>query len=167
MIRKIALKDAGDFFVREFGPAMRKAASKGLYSAAVRSVQLIQTEAIARATPSPVDKGIYRAGWRAEKDGEGAIIFNSVPWAGLIERGVPAANVVVSRRAVEAIGEWAVRKLGVPRERASSVAFGILRSLQRRGIFRRGEGLRILETFTRDRLPNIVADEVRRELAKL
>lgn len=167
MIRKVALKDAGEFFVGTFGPAMRKAASKGLYSAAVRSVQLIQTEAIARASPSPVDKGIYRAGWRAEKDGDGAVIFNSVPWAGLVERGVPAANVVASRRAVEAIADWAVRKLGVQRERAAGVAFGILRSLKRRGIFRRGEGLRILETFTKDRLPGIIAEEVRRELARI
>lgn len=167
MIRKIALKDAGDFFAGTFSAEMRKAASKGLYSAALRSVNLITTQEISRISPAPIDRAIYKAGWRAERDGDGAVISNAVPYAAAIEYGVPAANVVISNRALQQIGEWAMRKLGVPKERAPVVARRIMLKMQKRGIFRRGEGLKILETFVRERLPDVIRDEVQRELAKL
>lgn len=145
---------------------LRGAAERGLYSAAVRSVALLQTQEIQAASPRPVDRGIYRAGWRAQKLKGGAAFFNAVPWAVYIERGVPGANVVISRAAVKAVSEWAQRKLGLDAAASVDAAWGILKAAKRRGLFARGEGLRVMEKYVRERLPRVMAEEVAREIAR-
>jgi len=112
----ITLKDAGIYFSRT-GPlatALRAAATKGLFSAALRAKRDIVAREINKGAQGrrPVDRGVYRAGWQVERLPTGAAIYNSVPHASFIEYGVPAANVVPSRKAVLAIAEWAQRKLG-------------------------------------------------------
>lgn len=164
MTRVIELKQAPDFFGRVLAGEMKQAALRGLYSAAVRSVQLLQTQEIQRASPAPVDRGVYRAGWRAEKLIDGAAVVNSVPWAAMIEYGVPGRNVTIGRQAVLALAEWARRRLGVSSDKALSTAWAILIAGKRRGLFRRGEGLRILETYARERMPQTIREEIARAL---
>lgn len=165
----LTLKEAGLHFAPG-GPLqmqLRAAASKGLLSAALRSVQLIQTQEITKASPSPVDRGVYRAGWRAERLGTmDAVIYNAVKWASYIEDGVPARAVVAGRIMHENIAAWAQRRLGFSRQEAWDIAGAIIWKLKRRGIFNRGAGLKILETYTRDRLPAVVREEVERAIER-
>ena len=62
---KISIEDAGDFFSKNVAKAIQEGAKKGLYSAALRMVNIIVTQIIPQAVPKPVDRGVYRAGWRA------------------------------------------------------------------------------------------------------
>jgi hypothetical protein len=50
---------------------------------------------------------------------------------------------------------------------AWSVAGAILASMKKKGIFNRGQGLRVLENYTRSSLPSVIREEVERELAKV
>jgi len=155
---------------------LHAAALKGLLSAAHRLVGVIQTEIIPKEARVPVDRGIYKAAWRADKTPEGARVSNSSPHAGLIEDGVRAASVKPGREMIEALTAWVLRKGIVSRAGASSiarnasrvqaesVAWAIARSMQQRGIFNRGGGLGILRK-ARVLAPNIIKEEVAREVA--
>jgi hypothetical protein len=165
----ITLKEAISEFSGQ-GPLaakLRKAATNGLFSAALRAKSDIVTREITKlGAQRPIDRGIYRAGWQVARLPNGAAIYNSVPHASFIEYGVPAANVVISNRAIAAVSEWVKRKLGgTTNER--QIAHAILRSMKKRGIFNRGRGLRILETYSRTILPKVVLQEVEREIAKV
>jgi hypothetical protein len=98
------------------GTLTRKAAERGLLSAAARTVNYIQTVAIPAAQPRPpVDRGRYKGGWRIVKlTGNGgligALVTNAVPYAGAIEDGVPAANVKPGKAMIDALSEWIRRK---------------------------------------------------------
>lgn len=70
-----------------------------------------------------------------------------------------------------------VNKTGVARDPAAyrirsvspeawAVAGAIMHSLRKRGIFRRGQGLKVLATFAEKRLPAIIRQEVDREIQK-
>ena len=162
----------GASYVAKLGPKFRAAAGRALYSAAARGVQVLQTELIPRATPSPVDRGLFRAGWRFEphlagSEIDGADLFNVEAHATFIERGVRAANVKAGAAMIRALAEWARRKglSGADTDAgARQVAFAIARSMRRRGIW--GEkGLRLLETLMKARMPRIVREEFAREAA--
>ena len=97
------------------GKDIRKAVGLGLFAAAVRGVSVIQNQIIPSRNPQPVDRGIYRAGWRArplKRGGQvvGGEIYNTDPNAGNIELGVRAGNVKIGRAMIDALTEWAMRK---------------------------------------------------------
>lgn len=91
---------------------LKVAASKGLFSAALRAKRDLVSRVIPNLMPPPVDRGIYRAGWQVQRLPNGAAIYNPLPHARFIENGVPAGNVVLSNKAQKALAEWVQRKLG-------------------------------------------------------
>jgi hypothetical protein len=113
-----------------------------------------------------LDRGIARAGWRAEEISDGAVVFNKVLQAGLMELGVRPDHVKIGRKMIDALTEWAKRK-GLGAEYASvrkkvqgsgagksatyqtvqrrikpsdealrGIAFAIANSMKKRGIFK-------------------------------
>jgi hypothetical protein len=88
---EITLKQAAQK-TDELNEKWRKAAVRGLQSAAARGVQDIVTRIIPARTPQPVDRGIYRAGWRFYPAPDGAVIECFEPHAIFIEDGVRAEN---------------------------------------------------------------------------
>jgi site-specific recombinase XerC len=152
-----------DAWIVEVGAAYRKAAILGLYSAALRGVQVIVTQIIPARTPQPVDRAVYRSGWRVSPAQGGADIENLEPHAAFIEDGVRAANVKIGRAMIEALSEWVVRKRIASRDEALSVAWAIAKAMQRRGIFGR-RGLGILRELVEQHLDGIVREEVSREV---
>jgi hypothetical protein len=172
------------------GEKLRVAAERGLVSAAARGVQVIQTQIIPSRSPQPVDRGIYRAGWRSSPTTGGAQITNNEPSAVLIEEGVRANNIRAGRVMVKALVEWAKRKglqrLIATQSRVSfkagkavhtstkvkgvtdeAIAWAIIGAMKRKGIFNRpGPGLGILRELVDKHLPNIVEEEITREIQK-
>lgn len=157
------LEDAPDFFGKRIQTAIRKGALNGLYSAALLGVVEIQTRIIPQLVPQPVDRGTYKAGWGAVRDDEGADIENTAPHAVFIEEGVRAAAVRVGEAMISALAEWVIRKGIAEKSKARSVAFGIARGMQRRGIF--GQGLQVLPKLE-VLMPNIIEKEVAREVER-
>lgn len=160
MARVISLKDA-PAWVATLAPRMNAAAKRGAMSAAIRGVGIIQSEIIPKLSPLPVDRGIWRAAWRAEKLADGAAILNDAPHAGFIENGVRAGAVKPGRAMIDALAEWVRRKgLASSSTEARGIAFAIARSMQKRGIFAGGKGFHVLDTLA-PRLKEIFAEEVR------
>lgn len=161
---------------------LRKKAGRALYSAGLRGVQVLQTQLIPAAVPKPVDRGVYRAGWRCDPlmreggDINGAEIYNVEPTAALIEKGVRAENIKIGRAMIDALAEWVLRKgivsKKVTKKRSKSMvanearqaAWAIAVSLKRKGIFKEGQGFRFLETLMTKRMPDIVTAEISRAL---
>lgn len=143
----------------------REAGIRGVQSAALRLVQRIQTEIIPSVTPQPVDRGLFRAGWRFTFMPDGALILNVEPHAPFIEFGVRSANVKIGRKMIAALTEWVVRKrLAAPGKDAVSAAWAIAKAAKRKGIF--GTGLRILER-AKAQAPDLIREEVSREIELL
>ena len=181
-VKVISIEDAGRFFADEVSKAITEGAKAGLYSAAQRMVQHIQTEIIPNTVPQPVDRGTYKAGWKASPTVDGAMYENRVPHAGPIERGVRPQNVKAGRKLVRSIKEWVIRKGIATPQKAERVAWAIVTSMASsvrikkggtvrvvagggRGIFNGGKGLRVLERANKD-LPDIVREEVAREVER-
>ncbi len=167
---RLSLKDAQVYFDSK-GPLaneLRAAASKGLFSAALRAKRDIVSRVIGNlGARKPVDRGIYRAGWQVERLPNGAAIYNAVPTAVLVEDGVKGSNVVASTKAHVALAEWVRRKLGgLSEKEAWGVAGAILGAMKKRGIFNRGTGFGILKNYTRSTLPSVIKEECEREIAK-
>lgn len=154
---------------KEFVPA----AERGLVAAAERLVQHIVTEIIPKEPRIPVDKGIFRAGWRVRKIPRGAIVYNAAPHATFINDGVRGENVKIGRAMIDALAKWVVRKgLTGPAkgaERAAEgqrIAWAIAKSMKAKGIFAGGKGLKILERAL-EKAPTFMTEEVKRELEKI
>lgn len=158
MTVRLTLKDAGVYFGERLPKLQKKAALRGLASAALRGLQLVVAEIIPSRTPQPVDRGVYRAGWRVVPIKDGSAIENLEPHAAFVEHGVRASNVKVGRAMIAALQEWA-RRHGF--EDPLGAAWAIARAMQRRGIF--GTGHRIRGELN-ERLPAIVREEVAREM---
>lgn len=158
-----------------------KAAQRGVISAAMRTVQAIQTEIIPNESPPPVDQGAFRAGWKAEPTKDGARIYNDIPYGVIIDGGARAENIKVGRKMIEALTKW-IRRKGIagrrPKARAAvgqwerdteQMAWAIAMAMKKKGIFNRDgkKGLRIsqkgLERFKKY-LPAEVVRELRRGL---
>lgn len=148
------------------GKRFGEAAQRGLYSAAVRGVNIIITQIIPSKTPEPFDRGFYKSGWRPLKIDGGAAIENVQPHAAFIEGGVRAANVKPGAAMIAALAEWAVRKKLATPEEAKARAWAIAMSVKKRGIFQGGTGFRILQDFERNYLAKVVREEVIREVSK-
>jgi hypothetical protein len=165
MASEITLKQAAQR-TDELKEKWRKAAVLGLQSAAARGVQDIITRIIPSRTPQPVDRGVYRSGWRFYPAPDGAVIECFEPHAILIEDGVRAGNVKIGKKMIDALAEWVQRKGIVSGDEARSVAWAIAKSMQRRGIFNKGKGMGILAELVDKYLPGYVEEEVAREVER-
>lgn len=160
----IKLEDAAKWVDGELGPALKEAALRGIVSAAARLLQEITLRIIPTKSPQPVDRGVYRAGWRMRAEPDGAVIENLEPHAAFIEYGVRSGNVKVGRAMVDALEGWVVRKGIASGKDARRAAYAIALSIQRRGIFNGGTGMRILEDAMKQ-ADEIIRTEVERELS--
>jgi hypothetical protein len=167
-VASIDLKDAAAW-VDELGEEVERAALRGLYSAALRGVTTIQTLIVPSRTPQPVDRGLFRAGWRAYFDvaGRAVTIENNEPHAVFVEEGVRAGRVRIGRLMLDALASWIVRKGIASQAEAASVAWAIAKRMQRRGIFRGGTGFKILDELVDKYLPRFIEEEVQREIGRM
>ncbi len=175
-MKTFRIEDA-NLFLAYVHASMKEAAKKGLLSAAIRTVSDVQNVAIPSTAPMPVDRGIYKAGWKAEAIENGAKVYNDVPYAAIIEDGGQAKNVVLGRKLIDAIAQWVQRKgIGgtttvsksgiarvakVSKTEAVGIAFAIVKSLQARGLFR-GTGLQVFARVARN-IPKYIEEEVAKE----
>jgi hypothetical protein len=151
--------------IEKAGEKWLQAARKGCLSAAMRGVQTIITEIIPSRTPQPVDRGTYRAGWRAYHAPYGALIENIEPHAPIIEGGARAGNIKIGKAMIAALAEWAARKgLAAKGKDAERVAWAIAKAMKRRGIFNQGRGLEILGELVERYLPQIMQEEISAEI---
>lgn len=87
--------------------------------------------------PLPVDRGVYRRSWKVEKTEEGAVIYNPLPYAAVLEHGRRRGAKMPPLKVITA---WVLRKKIVStggakgRAQARSVAYAIARSMVRKGI---------------------------------
>lgn len=165
----ITIKQAGNYFGKVLPAVQRKAAMRGLLSAAARGVQTIQTTIIPSRTPSPVDRGIYRAGWRSGPTDDGAELWNDDPTAPLVEGGVRASNIKPGRAMVSALVAWVQRKgMASDVKEATGVAWAIIQRMKEKGIFNRGStGLGILKEFDEKHAEAYSKEEIEHELRKV
>jgi hypothetical protein len=171
---------------RHLGFSIDKAAKRAVLSLALRIVQHITTYVIPRENPQPVDRGAFRAGWRAKRDPDGATVKNTLPYAAVIEYGARAENVKVGKAMIDALTAWVLRKgIGLTRNppsrpltkkqmkfarewQARKVAWAIAMGMLKKGIFNREDergGLRVLEKALKIS-KHAFADELRREIER-
>lgn len=152
----------------KLGKQFPEAAKRGLLSAALRGVREIQTVIIPSRTPQPVDRGVYRAGWKVVPDADGSVsIENREPHAAFIEYGVRAANVKVGAAMLRALTEWVLRKgLAADIVEAQQVAWGIAKAAERRGFFKQ-TGLGVLQQLIDRNLRTYIQQEVEREIRRV
>lgn len=168
----------------EFGPMVKaqltKTTQKALFATAQRLVTVVVTEIIPNEEHPPVDRGLYRAGWRIKKGPSSVTIFNATPAAGHIEWGVRASHVKPGRAMIASLAAWVKRKgLGASLsikthkvrkasgKEATNIAWAIAKSMQKKGIFNRGvtSGLSILGKAVL-RFDRIFREEFKRALAQ-
>lgn len=142
-------------------------AKRAIVATAMKVVSVIQTEIIPMEDPQPVDRGLYRAGWRFKKTGDGVEVFNTVPHAPMIEWGVRAENVKIGRVMIDALEKWVIRKGIGDSKSARGIAFAIANKMKQRGVFNREgkKGLRILEKAVK-KIPRFLDDMFRAELRR-
>lgn len=165
---------------------LQEAVSRGMMSAAMRIIGIIQNEIIPAANPPPILNRHYASGWIPEVQENGDIhIKNTMPYASIIEFGARPENIKIGRAMIQALTEWVVAKGFVGRPKtalgrsqavinAQSIAWAIARTMQGtdtitgKGIFNRNgeKGLRIAEKAAK-RAPAIVRREVAREVRKM
>lgn len=152
------------------GQEMKAAAYQGLVAAGARGLQVLLLEILPKRVPQPVDRGLYRAGWKLKIGPDYVEIYNDEPVASIIEEGARAANIKVGAAMLQALALWALRKgfASNPKE-ALSMAWAVARTMQKRGIFNRNgqQGLGILRELVTWRLDAIIETEVLRALGKL
>ncbi len=149
---------------------MKAAAYKGLVAAGARGLQVLVVEIIPKRSPQPVDRGVFRAGWKLRIGPDYVEIYNDEPTAALIEEGVRGDNVKTGARMIAALAEWALRKgLASDSKEAISVAWAVAKSMQKKGIFNRDgkSGLGILRELVEWHLDNIIEQEVLRALGQI
>lgn len=164
----IKLRDVVAHFDR-LDAEMHRAARIGLLKAAERGVQILVTQIIPSRSPQPVDRGVYRAGWKTERvNADTVAIMNPEPHAVFIEYGVRGENVKIGRAMIQALTEWVIRKGLGDGDKAVSIAWAIARNMQRDGIFNRreGPGLGILKELEEVHLARIAREAVAREMQR-
>jgi hypothetical protein len=175
-VKVYSLADAG-LMLRDLHGEMLMAAKRGLLSAAHRTVSHVQAQ-----SDLPFDRGVYRAGWRAKPDRDGAIVENLAPHAPFIEFGVRGENVRISRAMIEKLAQW-VRRKGIggtvtksakgkgfkkpSTVVATKIAWAIAISMKKKGIFNKGKGLKILDKALKMHAAQFISEEVEKELAKI
>lgn len=162
----VPLSQAGAFF-QNLPVELQTSAVKGLHSAALRLQNVITTVLIPSRTPQPVDRGVYRAGWRTVLEADGATIENLEPHAIFIEYGVRAENVKPGRAMLTALVGWVLRHGLASAAVAPKVAWAIAKAQQKRGIFRNGAGLGIVKELVDVWVERVTQEEVLNEIGKV
>lgn len=165
MTTTIDLADAAGLF-GELNFKLYRAGLDGLFSAALRSVQAIQMVIVPSRTPQPVDRGLFRAGWRASPLRDGALIENAEPHAPFVEFGVRASSVKIGRAMINALTEWVERKRLASGKEAIEAAWAIAKAMQRRGIFEGGRGFQIQAILREWYLNRFIEEEVAAEIER-
>jgi hypothetical protein len=87
---------------------------------------------------APINLGNYLRGWQAKDTEDGAVLFNDVPYADIIESGRRPNRRMPPTRVIE---EWLEQKLrgrvknrGKRRAQAKSLAFVVARAIGKRGL---------------------------------
>ncbi len=144
---------------------LSRAAIRGLRSAGFRCVNEIVTFIIPSRTPQPVDRSLFRGGWKTMPTDFGCTVENMEPHAVFIEEGV--TNIKIGRAMIDALAEWAIRKGIATKEESRSRAWAIAKSMEARGhIFGVG-GMGILrELVEGGKLKQYVEEEVKREVER-
>lgn len=138
--------------VKHVGPATLRAC----YAAALRGRTIIMDTIGATAPYPPVDRGVFRASFRAERAPDGATLFSDAPHAAFIEYGcrphwAPIGPLI----------EWVKRK----KLAKGSEAYGIARAIQI-AIARRGMKPRKVVVRSLDRISQALHEELDRALAE-
>lgn len=160
----------------------REASIRGLQSAGLRLLQHITTGVLPTIKDErtghgpPIDRGVYRASWRARKVLTGVVVESTLPYASIIEWGAKAENIVIGREMIAELTDWVIRKglvKNAPKgdkvaryQEARSIAWAIAVSMKRCGIFNGGQGLRVLEKAS-EKIGEFVHEEVDRELKRV
>lgn len=189
-VRKFSIKQSGEF-IKATEEKIQSAQKRALLAAGYRLTNHIVNVTIPAEPRMPVDRGIYRGGWRVRRVPKevAVLVYNVAPHAGIIEEGVPANNVKISKAMIDALTSWVLRKGIVKKTRskkskieARQVAWAIAQSMRQKGIFQqapqgilgsflsklgfRGKGgLRILAKAARN-APHFIAEELRREMKR-
>ncbi len=154
-----------------------KVAKRAILAVAHRIVSHITTVIIPAEPRPPVDRSLYRAGWKAKGDPHGATVTNGVPYAGVIEHGARAANVKISRAMIKALALWVIRKglvkptgkgkkaKAAATNEATRIAWAIAMKMKKNGIFNQGKGLKVLERALKI-VTHAFAQELKREIQR-
>jgi len=166
------------------GKALDDAGKRALLSASIRIVGHIQNELIPAAQPQPVDTGIFRSAWKSIASDRGADVFNDAPHAPFIEYGVRGENIRIGKKMIAALAAWASRHgmvsthstsaSGKKRKRTSTeraneanqVAWAIAISMQKRGIFNRGQGFHFIDK-AQLKAEEFIREELVREISRI
>lgn len=157
---KVALKD-WPAYVRKLGERANVAMKRGIVAGVHRCIPLLQrrTEqavpASANGGPGAFNTGAYRGGWRVRDLERGAAVYNTKPYAGIIDGGRRPGRFPP----LQAIRRWAQRRLGLADEEARQAAYPIARAIARRGLRPRA----VLSGATQE-MTNLVTVEANREL---
>ncbi len=156
--------------------AMLSGARRGLRKAAERGVQKIIVEIIPSRSPQPVDRGVYKAGWKTDViDEDRVAIMNPEPHAVFIEEGVRPENVKPGFAMRRALYEWVLRKgIAQDEKEAIAITWAIAMKMKKTGIFRLqggkgaaikgGRGLRVLAELKQLYLDDLIKQEIVREV---
>lgn len=171
----VQLVDASRW-VGRMSDAMLAGARRGLRKAAERGVQKIVVEIIPSRSPSPVDRGVYKAGWKTQVIDEDTVsIMNPETHAIFIEEGVRPENVKPGFAMRKALYEWVLRKgIASNEQEAISITWAIAMKMKKTGIFRLkggkgaaikgGRGLRVLAELKQLYLNDLLKGEIVREV---
>ena len=144
---------------------LARAGIRGLRSAGFRCVAEIITFIIPSRTPQPVDRGLFRAGWKTMPTEFGCTVENMEPHAVFIEEGV--TNIKIGRAMIDALAEWAIRKGIATPEDARSRAWAIAKSMEKRGHIFGVNGMGILRELREGgKMKQYIEEEVQRELKR-
>lgn len=166
--QKINMDQWAKYFLElrsNFEPAIKR----GLLSGAVRCIPYLQ-ERTKTALPAKKDSsffgafntGHYHARWRASVLPNGSVVYNTSPYAGVIEGGRRLAPV--SKAGRQNIERWAIHKLHLSQSEAKGVAWAISFSMWKRC------GLQPRKVMTGDEqlgeMTQMVEEEVVHEIGK-
>lgn len=143
-----------------------KAARRGTMRAALRAIPELH-KATGNAPPGnpsgvgtggAVNTGFYKRAWKAEALPDGARLYNASKYGGVIEGGRRPGSRFPP---LDAIRDWAQRRLGLSKKEAASAAYPIAKAIARRGLIGRKVLGRVLPL-----LPKFLAEEVDKELKR-
>lgn len=143
------------------------AAKRGVLSGVLHSLEIVRSNTLNCAPASPYGSagafniGVYWRGWRAGPTSRGAVIYNDVPYAPIIELGRRPGRMPPRK----AIAPWLKRKLHLSDKEAEGMAFVVARAIGKRGL----EGRHVLEASIPDivkRVEDGIDAELRKELAR-
>lgn len=152
-------------WVKKYGKRVVAAGQRGLISGGLRGVTILQ-KATRDAMPANPDgigsggafnTGDFLRGWKMTVADKRVLLYNSSPYAAIIEAGRKPGSKPPPRRVIE---QWARRRLGMTADEAHAAAFAFAAEIGRRGL--RGRWI------MRDSMKAInkaIVEEINREVA--